>query len=76
MTAMRNRKQFILNKKLQEPKEPEFIVLNEYCQCFSGLRRGYPVFSDNIDEAKTLTNIEQFKKVQYGTYHTLEIHYI
>ena len=66
----------LLDKKLKKPKEPEFIVLNEYCQCFSGLRGGYPSFSDNLNEAKPLTNIEQFKKVQYGTSYKLEIVYV
>jgi hypothetical protein len=66
----------ILNKKLREPKEPEFIVLNEYCQVFCGLRGGYPEFSDNLDEARPLTNMNQFKNVQYGTSYKLEIHYV
>jgi hypothetical protein len=69
---MRTRKK----RKPEEPKEPEFIVLNEYCQVFSGLNRGYPVFSDNLDEARPLTNLNQFKNVQYGTNFQLEIHYV
>lgn len=60
----------------KQPKEPEFLVLNECAQVFSGLQRGYPVFSDNWEEARPLTNVEQFKKVQYGTSFKLEIHYI
>jgi hypothetical protein len=66
----------LLDKKLKKAKEPEFIILNEYCQCFSGLRGGYPVFSDDLNEARPLTNIEQFKKVQYGTSYKLEIVYV
>lgn len=66
----------LLDKKAKKYKEPEFIILNEYCQCYSGLRRGYPTFSDNLDEARPLTNIEQFKKVQYGTFYNLEIIYV
>ncbi len=66
----------ILNKKLREPKQPEFIVLNEYCQCYSGLKGGYPVFSDDMDNARTLNNMEQFKKIQYGTSYNLEIMYV
>jgi len=69
---MRTRKK----RKPEEPKEPEFIVLNEYCQVFSGLSRGHPVFSDNLDEARSLTNLNQFKNVQYGTNFQLEIHYV
>jgi hypothetical protein len=67
---------FLLDKKLKQPKQPEFVVLNEYCQCYSGLKGGYPVFSDNMDEARTLNNMEQFKKVQYGTSYNLEILYV
>jgi len=69
---MRTRKK----RKPEGPKEPEFIVLNEYCQVFSSLSRGYPVFSDNLDEARPLTNLNQFKNVQYGTNFQLEIHYV
>lgn len=66
----------VLNKKLRDPQEPEFIVLNEYCQVFSGLKGGYPVFSDKIEDARLLTNINQFKNVQHGTLDKLEIHYV
>ena len=69
---MRTRKK----RKPEGPKEPQFIVLNEYCQVFSGLSRGYPIFSDDLDEARPLTNINQFKNVQYGTNFQLEIHYV
>ena len=64
----------ILNKK--QKKEPEFIVLNEYAQVFIGLRRGYPAFSDDWDEAKPLHHIDQTKHLKYGTSYKLEIHYI
>jgi hypothetical protein len=72
---MKTKMKALLGKK-KEPEEPQFIVLNEYCQVFSGLKGGYPVFSDNLDEARPLTNINQFKNVQYGTSHKLEIHYV
>jgi hypothetical protein len=62
----------VLNKKLREPKEPEFIVLNEYAQVFSGLKRGYPDFSDDFDEARTITNDAQFRIIQQGTSFKLE----
>jgi hypothetical protein len=55
---------YILNKKLRDPKEPEFIVINEYAQVFSGLKGGYPVFSDDWDEAKPLKKHEQFTTLQ------------
>lgn len=74
--VMKTNMESLLDKKLKKPKEPEFIILNEYCQCFSGLRGGYPSFSDDLNEAKPLTNIEQFKKVQYGTSYKLEIVYV
>jgi len=64
----------VLNSK--EPKPQEFIVLNEYCQVFCGLRRGYPAFSDNMDDAKPIWNDEQFKKIKYGVDFILEKHFI
>jgi hypothetical protein len=68
--------EYILDKKLREPKLPEFIVLNEYAQVFTGLIRGYPVFSDNWSEAKPLQHLDQIKYLKHGTHHQLEIHYI
>lgn len=73
---MKTNIELLLDKKLKKPKEPEFIIVNEYCQCYSGLKRGYPAFSDNLDDARSLTNIEQFKKIQYGTSHNLEMIYV
>jgi hypothetical protein len=64
----------VLNNK--EPKPQEFIVLNEYCQVFCGLRRGYPAFSDNMDDAKPIWNEQQFKNIKYGTNFILEKHFI
>jgi hypothetical protein len=59
-----------------QDSEPRFIILNEYCQVFCGLKKGYPSFSDNMDDAKPVWNHEQFKKVQYGTNFILEKLYI
>jgi hypothetical protein len=50
----------------------KYIILNEEAQVFCGLRKGYPVFSENWGEAKSLENDEQFKKVQKGTLFRLE----
>ena len=50
----------------------KFIILNENAQVFCGLRKGYPIFSDNWDEAKSLENHEQFNTIQRGTYYKLE----
>ena len=66
----------ILDKKLREPKLPEFIVLNEYAQVFTGLIRGYPTFSDNWGEAKPLQHPDQIKYLKHVTSYKLEIHYI
>jgi hypothetical protein len=66
----------ILDKKLREPKPPEFIILNECAQVFIGLRKGYPAFSDNWDEAKPLQHPDQIKYLKHGTSHQLEIYYI
>jgi hypothetical protein len=62
----------ILNKKLREPKPQEYIVINEYAQVFCGLKRGYPDFSDDIDEARTIVNDAQFATIQRGTLFKLE----
>jgi hypothetical protein len=63
-------------KESKEPKLPEFIVLNEHCQVFCGLRGGYPAFSDNIEDAKPLTNNRQLTMIQYGTSFKLEKEYL
>ena len=62
----------VLNKKLREPKPPEFIVINECAQVFMGMRRGYPAFSDDIDEARPIENDAQFRIIQQGTSFKLE----
>jgi len=62
----------VLNKKLREQKPQEFIVMNEYAQVFSGLRRGYPDFSDDYEEARTIVNDDQFRMIQKGTSFKLE----
>jgi hypothetical protein len=66
----------ILDKKTRSPKPPEFILLNECAQVFIGLRKGYPAFSDNWDEAKPLQHPDQIKHLKYLTSYKLEIHYI
>jgi hypothetical protein len=64
----------ILNVKEVKPKQ--FIVLNEYCQVYCGLRGGYPTFSDNIEDARELDNDHQLKTIQYGTTFKLEKIYL
>jgi hypothetical protein len=68
--------ELILDKKQRQPKPKRFILLNEYCQVFCGLQRGYPAFSDNLDEAKSLENDNQVKMVQQGTLFKLEKEYL
>ena len=63
-------------KKFQEYKPKQFIVLNELCQVFCCLKRGYPVFSEDVDDAKPLENDNQLKSIQYGTSFKLEKEYI
>lgn len=67
---------YLVDKKKRESKPQEFILLNEYCQVFCGLKGGYPAFSDNLDEAKPLSNNEQVRMVQQGTNFKLEKEYI
>jgi hypothetical protein len=68
--------ELILNKKQRQPQPKRFILLNEYCQVFCGLQRGYPAFSDNINEAKSLENDNQVRMVQQGTSFKLEKEYL
>jgi hypothetical protein len=68
--------EILLNKKQREPKPKQFIVLNEYCQVFCGLQRGYPAFSDDLDDAKKLENDNQVKMIQRGTLFKLEKEYL
>jgi hypothetical protein len=37
----------------------EYIVMTEDARVFSGLKGGYPLFSESIDEAKQFTDIHQ-----------------
>lgn len=62
----------VLNKKSTEEPVRRFIVLNEYCQVFCGLKQGLPAFSDNIDDAKSLENQRQLEMIQRGTFYKLE----
>tara|TARA_R100001509_G_scaffold147672_1_gene105086 strand:- start:19 stop:228 length:210 start_codon:yes stop_codon:yes gene_type:complete len=66
----------VLNKKEIEEPVRKFIVLNEYCQVFCGLKHGLPAFSDNIDDAKPLENQRQVEMIQRGTLFKLEKSYL
>jgi hypothetical protein len=67
---------YLVDKKKREPKVPEFILLNEYCQVYCGLQGGYPAFSDNLDDARTLENDEQVRMIRQGTSFKLEKEFI
>ena len=54
-----------------ELKRP-FYVMNEYAQVFAGLRKGYPYFSDNVEEAKPIYNNEQFGNIKRGHLYKIE----
>ena len=66
----------VLNKKSTEEPIRRFIILNEYCQVFCGLKHGLPAFSDNIDDAKPLENQRQIEMIQRGTLFKLEKSYL
>ena len=66
----------LLDRKNREIPTRKFILLNEYCQVYCGLKDGYPAFSDNIDEGKWLENDEQVKMIKQGTSFKLEKEFI
>lgn len=41
----------------------EYIVMTDDCRVFCGLERGYPKFSENLDEAKPFTELSQSQKL-------------
>jgi hypothetical protein len=49
-------------KRYRNPQddEPEYIIVNTKDQVFIGLDGGYPVFSDNIDQAKPFRGQAKF----------------
>jgi len=51
--------------------EPEYIIIDEYARVFSGLKGGYPLFSDDIDEAKPLQGQSKFEFMK--TYYYVKI---
>jgi len=66
----------LLDRKNREALVKHFILLNEYCQVYCGLQGGYPAFSDNLDDARTLENDEQVRMIRQGTSFKLEKEYI
>ena len=51
--------------------EPEYIVIDEYARVFSGLKGGYPIFSEDIDDAKPLQGQSKFEFMK--TYYHVKI---
>ena len=54
-----------------ERKHP-FYIINEYAQVFAGLKGGYPHFSDNIKDARSVYNHAQFNNIQKGHLYKIE----
>ena len=61
-----------IDKELAAERKKPFYVINEYAQVFAGLRRGYPYFSDNVEEAKPIYNNEQFGNIKRGHLYKIE----
>lgn len=76
---MRITKQEWLNSRAKEvdtqiayERKHPFYVINEYAQVFAGLRGGYPHFSDNIKDAKSIYNNAQFNNIRKGYIYKIE----
>ena len=54
-----------------ESKHP-FYVIDETAQVFSGLRGGYPYFSNNLNDAKPIYNQSQFNCIKRGHLYKIE----
>jgi hypothetical protein len=39
--------------------QKEYVVMTEDCRVFSGLKGGYPVFSESFEDAKQFTELHQ-----------------
>lgn len=63
-------------RKKDQEKLSQYIVVNEYCQVFAGLKGGYPYFEEDWQRARTLNNLHQFDKIKRGTLDKLEILYL
>jgi hypothetical protein len=68
---LKRREKEIDRKILEERKRP-FYVIDEYARVFAGLRRGYPYFSEDINEAKPIYNNEQFGAIRRGSTYGIE----
>lgn len=61
----------IVKQKIELQKQ--FIIVNDYDQVFSGLKGGYPSFTEDWKLAKPLSNEKQFSSVQRGTINKLQM---
>ncbi len=68
---LRNKEKEVDHIILEERKHP-FYVMDECARVFAGLRRGYPHFSENINEAKPIYNNEQFGAIRRGSTYDIE----
>ena len=68
---LRRREKEIDRKIAEECKRP-FYVIDEYARVFAGLRKGYPYFSEDINEAKPIYNNEQFGSIKRGHLYKIE----
>ena len=61
-----------IDLKIREERKRPFYVMDEYARVFAGLRRGYPYFSEDINEAKPIYNNEQFGAIRRGSTYGIE----
>ncbi len=61
-----------IDLKIAEERKRPFYVMDECARVFAGLRRGYPHFSENINEAKPIYNNEQFGAIRRGSTYGIE----
>lgn len=61
-----------IDLKIKEERNRPFYVMDECARVFAGLRRGYPYFSENINEAKPIYNNEQFGAIRRGSTYGIE----
>jgi len=59
-------------KNLEIFSHNRFYILDPYARYYCGLKGGYPQFSNDPNEARTLNNDNQFKMLQRGTSLKLE----
>lgn len=61
-----------IDLKIKEEHNRPFYVMDECARVFAGLRRGYPYFSEDVNEAKPIYNNEQFGAIRRGSTYGIE----